>query len=222
MCTFIRQEGGNCTCRSEHPGTATSADEPPWAQLKPNSVSCCSLNTLWVKKSWEPDFVSRTHVLESKIRSWCKKRRKVQTLDVSETPYACATGSKSSLLVSCLPYFALIDAQLLNSKEKKQTCPISYCTTVRGLGARQEDGWFLTPLAQNPALPLTRKVLFVPDNTSVLRMGLSGCHTQECCLLWAVCKPLSCAPFPSHGPAQSRELLSPGKVIRTNSRGWLT
>lgn len=181
VCTFIKQEGGNCTHRSEHIGIATSADEPPWVQLKPNSVSCFSLNTLWVIKSWEPDSVSGTQVLESKIRSWCNKWKKIQTLEVSEIPRMC---HRAKLLLAysmpCLPYFTLIYAQLLNSKEKKQTCPISYYTTVRGLGACQEDGicWFQAPLAQNPSLPLHSKVLFVPDNTSVLRTGLSECHTQ--------------------------------------------
>lgn len=59
----------------------------------------------------------------------------------------------------------LIYAQLLNS-EKEQSCPISYYTTAKGLGARQEGGRcrFQTPLAQNPALPLTTEVLFASDN----------------------------------------------------------
>lgn len=129
--------------------------------------------------------------------------------------------------ISCLPYFALIYAQLLNSKEKKQTCPISYYTTVRGLGARQEDGIcrFQTPLAQNPALPLPRKVLFVPDNTSVLRTGLSGCHTQGVLpSMGTVQTPLfshlpQSLPSTAWGVALPRKShVPPGKVIRSNTR----
>lgn len=118
--------------------------------------------------------------------------------------------------IFCLPYFAQIYAQLLNSKEKKQTCPISYCnTTVRGLGARQKmayiDSKLLWPRTQLSHFP--EKCPSYQTTHLLSEWGCQGVTCRECCLLWAVCKSLSFPTFPSCSPAQSRESLSPGKAM---------
>lgn len=66
--TFYFHRGGeNCTRTTEHKGTVTSVDEPPWVQ--PKLRTCCLLDILWVIKSWDFNSVSDTHLLDVKDKA---------------------------------------------------------------------------------------------------------------------------------------------------------
>lgn len=107
--------------------------------------------------------------------------------------------------ISCLPSFALIYAQLLHSEEKKQTCP-SHTT-------QQSEGWVLARKMGyiNSKLLWPRTQLSM-EGRKVQHICSQHGAVRESCLLWAECKPLSFLTFPSHSPAQTEELLSPGKA----------
>lgn len=176
-------------------------------------------------KSWEPGSVSGTHVLESKTRFWCNKWRKIQTLEVSETPQAYVPrGQTPPCLFHLLPPVFCTDLCAAAALRREETdLPISYYTTVRGLGAGQEDGiyQFQTPLAQNPAL-------YGRQESTAHLFPARGCQ-GELPAMGRVQTPLfshlpQSQPGTDRGVTLSRKShIPPGTVIRTSRRAdWLS